>query len=291
MNFHILIKDTIVNELKSEKLLNEFNNIREGVLPHYLTNDTAHQIDHADEVAFNAISIILDPQKIAQHLPDLLSIPTEKLLVMAIYAAYVHDMFCDERRSHHERAFGFVLYHSPTWMPVELIGDNAARKMVADAVREHRASWKFGYSSQFSELIACADRGCPVYDNYFHRSYQFAISKQNLTPKLATIHAVKHLQDKYGLDGYAKYPDLYTKLYERELFNLRQIIYKKYLDLLVRNEDLFEKLIQIDVRDVNGIHKAISDHGEDNIDFDPNPEFYATALARSGHAALTNRPC
>lgn len=88
------------------------------------------------------------------------------------------------------------------------------RDVVKMAIKEHRASYKGEFFSEVSELLSSADRGKP--DNLAYtlkRSYDYAV-KHGDSHEDAILHAVDHIEAKYGRNGYAKFPPLYLNFYK-----------------------------------------------------------------------------
>ena len=169
--------------------------IRTFVLPFYKKNDKAHQIDHADEVYETALKINKQFH-LHQNMDDI------------ALAVYLHDIFSNknQRKLHHKLASDFVLQSKD-----DILKNISAerRRLIANAILEHRASFEGKYSSKLSELLAAADRGKPNLKKDLERSTKY--HKGN------TAEAIKHMKEKFGRYGYAKYPEVYKKFYEKEL--------------------------------------------------------------------------
>ena len=86
-------------------------------------------------------------------------------------------------------------------------------KEVAFAVLQHRASFKGEFYSPLSEVISSADRGLPDLERVVKRSMKF--NRGNAQS------VYEHIKRKYGKSGYAKYPDVYQKLFKEELAEFR----------------------------------------------------------------------
>lgn len=160
--------------------------------------------------------------------------------------AYGHDLFAWSRENHH--------LLSGTWMestedPIivkaieeiaAMIGrtEDQARNMLADACREHRASFRGEFSSEFSELMNSADLEIPAgLGPMLVRAYQYGKAKG-----LGTTHeewvdrAQEHMVEKFGRNGYALYPGMYMEVFKEEL----EVIYKEIDDLTY---DVAEEII------------------------------------------------
>lgn len=180
------------------KLRNQYMNI-------YEQNDAAHRIDHIDEVYQNAIQIntVLG-----------LGLDTGYLAIIV----YTHDLFAVHRNNHHDLAAAHLLT-TDEWYMTGI--DKNTRILLANAVREHRASYKGAYSSMLSEVLASADKGAPTnLLAMIERSFMYGRTKLALDTTDATIHAFKHMHEKFGRNGYAKYPSIYHAMYKADLGNL-----------------------------------------------------------------------
>ncbi|HHB94095.1 MAG TPA: HD domain-containing protein [Campylobacterales bacterium] len=165
------------------------NEVRDYYKSYYENGDKAHLIDHADDVCTLALKI---NQKC-----------DEKLVILA---SYIHDMFnAMHRPTHNELAYEYVKKSDDKFLK-EL--SKKERLEVANAVLEHRASFKGEFYSNLSEIISSADRGEPDLEVVVQRSMKFN----------GNAHDVyEHIKDKYGVNGYAKYPEVYRKIFKEEL--------------------------------------------------------------------------
>ncbi len=138
-----------------------------------------------------------------------------------LYAAWFHDLFAWDREEHHNLS-GYWFQTSRHPILQGLCAEE--RWLLATACREHRASFKGEYSTLFSQIFACADRGAPgnvkamldrAIDYRLHRGYN-----QNQ----AIEGAIQHLKEKFGSSGYARYPDLYLQVFGDKLEQQRKEI-------------------------------------------------------------------
>lgn len=173
----------------------------------YARNDRAHQIGHVASVGKLATTLNRD---LGLGLDD-------RLLLIA---AYMHDIFNRCRDHHHDIAADYVLgmwKHIPGNLTVE------EARTVADAVREHRASYKGEFSSLYSEVISAADRGRPTTANVLlERSILYGIDRLGLTQEAALCAAIQNTKEKYGTNGYVNYPPLYRRMFAFEIERLQK---------------------------------------------------------------------
>lgn len=163
----------------------------------YLLNDRAHQIEHFHEVEScgnainNTLGLNYDPKLI-------------------LYVAYFHDLFAWSRENHHRLSGEFI---RGTCHPLIKKLSSSERIDVAIACEEHRASFKGRFTTQFSMLMNCADRGFPNdVPALLERAIQYRLGKGD-TRVEALPTSVQHLKEKYGRNGYAVYPEMYTRAF------------------------------------------------------------------------------
>jgi len=166
------------------------NKVRNYYKHYYENGDEAHLINHADDVCSLALEINKEED--------------EKLVILA---SYLHDIFnADNRAVHNELAYEYVLEANDEFL------ENLKReelKRVAHAVLEHRASFKGEYYSSLSEIISSADRVLLDLNSVVLRSLKFNKGDAK------KVH--EHILDKYGQNGYAKYPKVYQEIFKEQL--------------------------------------------------------------------------
>jgi len=173
--------------------------VRDYYKPYYENGDEAHLIEHADSVCDLALSINKECD--------------EKLIILA---SYMHDMFnAINRAKHNELAYEYALKANDKFLK-KLSKEELLK--VAHALLEHRASFKGDFYSPLSEIISSADRELPNLELIVIRCIKF-------NNNIESVH--KHIKEKYGTNGYANYPKLYRKIFDKELN-----IFKKEIDNL-----------------------------------------------------------
>ena len=176
--------------------------------PVWELNDKAHRIDHFKQV-----------EACGLYINEKLCLGYDPMLIMLM--AFYHDMFSWSRYNHHLMSGTWVeTSKHPTLRhlsPLEIT-------MVADACREHRASFTGNYSREFSELMASADRGFTGdVDSMVDRAIQYRLSR-GYDQQAAHEGAILHIKEKYGNDGYARYPLLYKRAFGEEIEKQRAMI-------------------------------------------------------------------
>lgn len=176
--------------------------------PFYRHTDKAHQLDHIRSVVSNVIRIC--------HLLE-----KREHLKLAIIAAVYHDIYSTKelRSVHHLKSFNWILDNKPILERKYKI-DYDDCLTVAYACLEHRGSHKGNYNSIVSEIVAAADRGIPSkedVDTYIGRSYLYARDNLGLGITDSKFHAIKHIQEKFGVNAYAKAPDWYHLMFAERI--------------------------------------------------------------------------
>jgi len=169
--------------------------IRDMVLSYYKKNDGAHQIEHADEVYQNFLDI--DKKLNTKFNKD-----------MMIVIAYCHDMFStiEYRKIHEIKASEWVLENK------ELFNFNEDEiKIVACAIREHRASYKGEFCSMYSKCMNAADKGVLLLNDTLKRSYKYHLDRGD--KEYAIKEVFDHMKDKFGSTGYYQPDEFYLECY------------------------------------------------------------------------------
>lgn len=167
--------------------------------------DNAHGIDHIYNVLENALII-------NEH--EELYIPGRLIIIASVF----HDCGNIEDRKKHEVIGSEFLYDILTRIGLS----NNIKVMLRDAVLFHRASFKgeFG-DNKLAELLSSADRGKPDnLEDLISRSKKYAMKELNMNEEDAQKHAIAHMHEKYGRNGYAKLPDIYINYYKEEVESL-----------------------------------------------------------------------
>lgn len=167
-------------------------------------NDKAHRQNHFEAVFQCALRISKDLE--LEYDPKLM-----------LFVAYFHDMFAWSRVNHHELSWHWMM---STDHPLILKNLSASETtMVAWACHQHRASFKGKFKGPFSELMNSADRELPGnVQQMLDRAVKF---REKLHPEMSEDErmagAIEHLKEKFGAGGYARYPEMYLKVFGGEL--------------------------------------------------------------------------
>lgn len=173
-----------------------------------LFNDRAHDWSHVVDVAETAV--VLAKRAGVSATPLLL-------------AALCHDLYATISRENHEDLAG-------VWVREHLsnFGYAAYSELVARMCEQHRASYKGAYTGIFEELFASADRGLfksSRYPELYWRSYLYNTDRNpELSIKEVCGNVAAHMIDKFGFNGYAKWPTLYSEYFGEELQQFAQFV-------------------------------------------------------------------
>jgi len=177
---------------------NFIKRVREYYKKYYDLNDEAHRIDHADSVCEEALFIM-----------DVLKININKRMV--VVAAYTHDIFCNvNRKTHNILASKYVLDAKDDEILNEFSGTQ--RLSIAEAVLQHRSSYKGERSNILSRIIATADIGRVNLKDIILRSYKYHSGDGKSDIKVVD-EIYEHLIDKFSSNGYRKYDEFYMSIY------------------------------------------------------------------------------
>ncbi len=189
----------------------------------YRYNDAAHQVNHFDSVYACGVAI-----------RNMLNLPYRDELIMM--AAFTHDLFAWFRDTHHEQSATFVNARMSDIFEATLTEEEIG--WLEHACREHRASYKGEFSCEFSELFNAADRELPYgVDALLERAMGF-VDRDNPMAKgddfdVRNRHrAVTHIYEKFGTKGYARYPDIYLKVFADELLEQRHEVDQMYSEYI-----------------------------------------------------------
>src|SRR5690606_2343149 len=177
---------------------------------HWLLNDKAHRAEHFEEVYLTGCEI---------NLRLGLGFKEENIF----RAAYLHDLFAWSRVNHHLLSHEYTLSTDHPCMEGVSADD---RWLIAQGCLQHRASFEGEFSCSFAELINSADRGRPgQLDDMFDRAIMYRQKHfPTMSPEEMEIDAIKHLKEKWGTGGYARFAGMYLAAFGADLEAQRRTI-------------------------------------------------------------------
>ena len=192
--------------------------IEAEIFPLYERNEPAHGINHIHTVINRSLHIAKEYE-------------VNKNIVYTV-AAY-HDLGHYINPKIHEKLSAEIFMKDnkiKKWFTEEEI------QTIKEAIEDHRASSNHEPRSIYGKIVSTADRTIKRIDDCIKRTYLYG--KKNypeLSTKRQQINRIyEHLNDKYGLNGYAK-----TYLYDEEFETAK----KKFIEAL-SDKDTFIKRIE-----------------------------------------------
>jgi len=186
--------------------------IENNILPLYERNEKGHSIDHIDYVIDRSL-------RFANQFDNL------NLNLVYIIAAY-HDIAHNINKDKHE-ILSAEIFFNDKFMKNNLSEEE--RKIIKEAIEDHRASSNKEPRSIYGKIISSADRSVNI-DEFISRIHFYNLKHFPHYSESEMINrGYDHLKQKYGKDGYAKN---YIKDEEYDRF-------KEDVKLLIENKDLF----------------------------------------------------
>ena len=126
--------------------------------------------------------------------------------------------------------------------------DEEQRKVIAEAIVDHRASLEYEARSEYGKLVSSADREISV-SKMIDRSVKFQAEKHSdENPSIDQVieYSFKKLSSKYGKDGYAKMyfaDDKYKEYLEtmQSMFSDKQVFIEYEKDYIFGNMEILKK--------------------------------------------------
>lgn len=191
--------------IKSE--LKEY--IENNIFPVYEKNDQGHNLEHISYVINRSI-------RFANTIPDI------NYNIVYTVAAY-HDIGHHINPKTHELVSAEMMYNDNRLK--EFFTDEE-RKIIKEAIEDHRASSNHEPRSIYGKIVSTADRNNTV-EACLRRSYSY---NKKLHPEYDDEQTFEdchfHLNDKFGENGYAKF-FFKDEEYEKFLTDIRTLLSDK----------------------------------------------------------------
>lgn len=180
------------------------------VLPEYSRNEQAHGIKHIHYVIRRSFSLIEQ-----NHL----NVNKNMVYVIAAY----HDIGHHIDPKKHEIISAEMMAKDKN---LESFFSKEELLIIKEAIEDHRASSDHEPRSIYGKIVSSADRNNTV-EQCLERSYFYGkrLSPESTDRELYE-RAFKHLNEKFGYNGYAKFY-LKDKEYEEFLDNIREVLKDK----------------------------------------------------------------
>ena len=161
--------------------------IEKEIFPLYNKNEEGHGLKHIETVIERSLKFAKDYDA--------------NIDMVYIIAAY-HDLGHHIDRKRHEIISAQIFIEDENmkkWFSDE------QRKIIKDAIEDHRASSNHEPRTIYGKIVSTADRTIVKIDNTIKRSYSYGKRNyQGITEEEQIQKVYEHLKDKYGENGYAK---------------------------------------------------------------------------------------
>lgn len=196
------------------------NYIENYIFPEYKKNDASHQMWHISGVIERSLLI-------AQNY---------KVNLNMVYTiAAFHDIGNYISRDNHEKESAKIFMKEKK---MKFFFNNYQRKVIKEAIEDHRASLKQKHRSIYGKIIATADKFIKIED-ILKSIHLFTINNyKNISWDEAVEKCYQYLEKKYGKNGYATIP-LPFKPYDKFIKNIEKLLKdKNKLSINLKNVDL-----------------------------------------------------
>lgn len=183
--------------------------MEEKIFPLYDDNIGGHGLDHIKSVIARSFEIIREFK---------LDVDINKVYVIASF----HDIGYKQDPNNHEQVSS-ELFLKDEFMKEYFSPED--RKIISEAIVDHRASLEYEARSIYGKIVSSADRAIDV-DAMLIRSLCFQRDKHKAEqPTLDEVitYSYEKLHKKYGVGGYAKmyYPD---EKYQKYLHTMQELL-------------------------------------------------------------------
>ena len=184
--------------------------IENNILPIYEKNDSGHGIEHIKYVIKRSFEFANQFDNID--------------LDMVYVIASFHDIAHHIDKNNHEVLSAKLFYENAE---MKKFFDNEQRKIIKEAIEDHRASLEYEPRSNYGKIISSADRNVDLI-SALKRTHAYTIKHYpDLDLDDMINRAYEHISKKFGNDGYAK-TYCYDKEFEDFKKNVETVIKNKY---------------------------------------------------------------
>lgn len=193
--------------------------IEESIFPIYEKNDLGHGTKHVNYVINRSL-------KVASQFHDL-------NIDMIYTIAAFHDIAHHIDKDHHEVLSATLFYENNT---MKQFFNEEQRRMIKEAIEDHRASLEWEPRSDYGKIISLADKNIDIV-SALQRTHSYTLKHYpTLSLEQAIDRAYEHIASKFGKNGYAKVyiEDEDYHQFKNDIENLLQDKYlfsKKYMEV------------------------------------------------------------
>ena len=204
--------------------------IEDNVFPLYSKNEVGHGINHIKDVINRSFELVKEND---------LEVNLDMVYVIASY----HDIGHHIDSANHEKVSADIMSKDKN---LNKFFNLSELKIIKEAIEDHRSSSKNDPRSIYGKIVSSADRNNTVED-CLSRTYTYG---KRLNPKATDLElfnrAYDVLQEKFGINGYAKFYFKDSK-YENFLIELRELLkdkekfintQKEYINKLKENNEI-----------------------------------------------------
>lgn len=161
--------------------------IQNEIFPMYDKNEEGHGIGHIKTVIERSLKFAKD-----------YDVDINMVYTIAAY----HDLGHHIDRKRHEIISAQIFMKDEN---MEKWFSNEQRKIIKEAIEDHRASSNHEPRTIYGKIVSTADRTIVKIDNNIKRAYSYIKKNfQEITEEEQIQKVYEHLKDKYGEKGYAK---------------------------------------------------------------------------------------
>lgn len=184
--------------------------IEETIFPEYQKNEKAHGIEHIQYVIARSFEIVEE---------NALDVNSNMVYTIAAY----HDIGHHINDEKHEKISAKMMYKDKK---LSSFFSEEERKIMKEAIEDHRASAKKEPRNIYGKIVSSADRNTTV-EQCLERSYVYG-KKQNPEASNEELYesAFQVLTKKFGENGYAKFY-FKDKKYENFLKEIQDLLQDK----------------------------------------------------------------
>lgn len=186
------------------------NYIEKHIMPLYQQNDLGHDIKHIKYVIKRSLEFAKQFQNIN--------------LDMVYAIASFHDLAHHIDKDNHELLSAKIFYENED---MKNFFDEEQRKIIFEAIEDHRASLKTKPRSDYGKIISSADRSTSI-NSILQRTHSYSVKH---FPQLCLYQMIErsynHTLKKYGNNGYAK-NYCYDKDYKKFKLDVATILKNKW---------------------------------------------------------------
>lgn len=188
--------------------------IKNDILPQYEKNDNGHSLEHIDYVL----------KRCFKFEEQFRNIDFNILYTIATF----HDIAHHIDKKNHEKLSAEIFYSNEK---MKEFFSEQERKLIKEAIEDHRASSASSPRSDYGKIISSADRSTDI-DDFLRRTHAYTLKHfPDCTNEDILRRAYEHTEQKYGKSGYAKH---YVKDEEYEAF-------REEINLLLQNMENFKE--------------------------------------------------